>query len=47
MLARAADRLLDWFWDATLAVSTDCPVCAFWRGIFLGILGVFVAGWLL
>lgn len=46
MLARALDRFLDVAWDWTLAVSTKCPVCAFWRGVFIGVVGVFVFDWL-
>jgi hypothetical protein len=41
-LAKAWDRLvdatLDFIWDMTLPVSTKCPVCAFWRGVLLGVL---------
>lgn len=41
----AMDRALDLLWDATLPVSTKCPVCAFWRGVLLGILSAMAVVW--
>lgn len=44
MLNKICDRALDWLWDATLPLSSRCPVCAFWRGFALGVLIGAVAG---
>lgn len=36
MFARALDRLLDALWDATEYVGGKCAVPAFWRGVVVG-----------
>lgn len=41
-LRPAIDATLDFIWDATLPLSTKCPVCAFWRGVGIGV----IVGWL-
>lgn len=42
-LARdATEHVLDFIWDVTLPMSSTCPVCAFWRGIAIGV----IVGWL-
>lgn len=45
--ARAIDRVLDFLWDVTLPVSTRCPVCAFWRGVLMGVLWTLAVFWML
>lgn len=45
MFARALDRLLDLLWDATELVGGTCAVCAFWRGLTIGLVagGLYIA----
>jgi hypothetical protein len=42
---RLVDKVLDFVWDVTLPVATRCPVCAFWRGVLLGILWTLTVLW--
>jgi len=43
--AGLVDSALDLIWDMTLPVSTKCPVCAFWRGVLLGVLSGLAVAW--
>ena len=36
-LQAAADRALDLIWDVTERIGGTCPVCAFYRGVLVGI----------
>jgi predicted hydrocarbon binding protein len=42
---RLRERVLDLIWDATLPVSSECPVCAFWRGVLAGAIAVWLTYW--
>lgn len=42
---RLLDRALDAIWDVTLPMSSRCPVCAFWRGVLLGMLSTLFLVW--
>lgn len=44
---RLRERTLDLIWDLTLPVSSECPVCAFWRGVLAGSVVGLVTYWVM
>ena len=42
---RLRERALDLIWDMTLPVSSECPVCGFWRGVLLGVVVTILFSW--